>query len=377
MTMRILVVNWQDRENPQAGGAESHLHEVFGGLADRGHDVRAVVSGWPGSVPRATLDGIEVTRVGRRYTFPLHVRTAVRRELQRRPVDVVIEDINKIPLCTPSWVPGPVVGLVPHLFGTTAFAEAAWPLAATVWASERRIPGVYRTTWFEVISEGTANDLERRGLDRNRITVIHPGIDHTVYVPARIDERDPRPTLLLVGRLKRYKGIDVVLRATAILAARDCPVRLEIAGRGDDRGRLERLVDGLGLRHVVTFLGWISEAEKVRRLQRTWVAVYPSPKEGWGLVNIEAAACGTPVVASDSPGLRESVREGQSGFLVSHGDATAWADALEPLLRDPTATGRLRVGAVAYASQFSWDRAVSATESHLLEVLRRQRGCAG
>jgi len=228
---------------------------------------------------------------------------------------------------------------------------------------------VYRSTSFEVISQGTARDLERRGVDRERIRVIHPGIDHAVYVPAMTDERATRPTILFVGRLKKYKGIDVVLRAAAILAARHLPLRLEIAGKGDDRGRLEKLVDDLDLRDAVTFLGWIPDAEKVRRLQRAWVAVYPSPKEGWGLVNIEAAACGTPVVASDSPGLRESVREGHSGFLVSHNDATAWANALEPLVRDAEASGRLRAAAIQYASRFSWDRAIGATESHLLEVL--------
>lgn len=375
--MRILVINWQDRENPQAGGAEIHLHEIFGGLAERGHDVRAVVGGWPGCAPRTTLDGIQVTRIGRRYTFPLHVGSAVRRELRRRPADVVVEDINKIPLYAPGWVRAPVVALVPHLFGATAFAEVAWPLAAAVWASERWIPRGYRTTFFQAISEGTATDLVRRGVDRDRITVIRPGIDHSAYVPSPTGEREPWPTLLYVGRLKKYKGIDVVLRATALLVARDCPVRLEIAGQGSDRERLESIVDTLGLRNAVTFLGWISEADKIGRLQKAWVAVYPSPKEGWGLVNVEAAACGTPVVASDSPGLNESVRDGVSGFLVAHQDAGAWADALEPMLRDPEASRRLRNGAVDYAARFSWDRAAGETESHLREVLARPSGAHG
>jgi len=362
-----MVINWQDRENPQAGGAEIHLHEIFGGLTGRGHEVRAVVGGWPGCSPRATLDGIEVTRVGSRYTFPLHVRAAVRHEIERHPVDVVIEDINKIPLYTPTWVEQSVIGLVPHLFGATAFAEAPWPLAAGVWASERRIARAYRTTPFEAISEDTALDLERRGIDRRRVRVIHPGIDHTLYVPS--PKRASRPTLLYLGRLKRYKGIDVLLRATAILVARGCRVHLDIAGQGDDRRRLEQETRKLGLENTVTFCGWIPEAEKIRRLQQAWVAAYPSPKEGWGLVNIEAAACGTPVVASDSPGLRESVRHGRSGFLVAHGDATAWANALEPLLRDPEYATRVRAGAIEYAARFSWDRAVRATESHLHEVL--------
>jgi hypothetical protein len=80
--LRVLVVNWLDRENPLAGGAEMHLHEVFGRLAARGHDVTALVSGWPGCEPRASLDGIDVHRSGRRYTFSLTAPGYFRRHLR-------------------------------------------------------------------------------------------------------------------------------------------------------------------------------------------------------------------------------------------------------------------------------------------------------
>src|SRR5215216_4553543 len=114
--VKILVVNWQDRENPQAGGAEIHLHEIFGRLAARGHDVTLLCGGWPGSPPHATLDGIEVHRVGTRYTFPFLVRDYYRKHLRRFQHDVLVEDINKIPLYTPRWGAARVVALVPHLF---------------------------------------------------------------------------------------------------------------------------------------------------------------------------------------------------------------------------------------------------------------------
>ncbi len=72
--LRVLLVNWQDRENPQAGGAEIHLHEIFGRLAAAGHEVTLLCGGWPGCPPRVRLDGIDVHRVGTRHTFPLHAR---------------------------------------------------------------------------------------------------------------------------------------------------------------------------------------------------------------------------------------------------------------------------------------------------------------
>ena len=370
--LRVLLVNWQDRENPEAGGAEVHLHEIFGRLARRGHEVRAVVGGWRGAPRRTTLDGIGITRVGGRYTFPLGVRKAVRRELEAQPADLVVEDINKIPLFTPRWIRMPVVGLVPHLFGRTAFAEASWPVASLVWSLERRIPATYRETPFQVISEGTADDLVARGIDRGLIEVIPPGIDHSVYRPAEPSVRYDEPTVVYVGRLKRYKGLENVLRAIGLLR-QDVPgLRFRIAGRGDDRSRLERCCRRLGLADVVRFEGFVTEEEKVRLLRRAWVAVYPSPKEGWGIVNIEAAACGTPVVASDSPGLRESVASGVSGWLVEHADPEAWADAIRPLLAGPHAADGMRRGCLEHAGRFSWDRAADETEAHLLGVLARR-----
>ena len=121
--MKILLVNWQDRDNPQAGGAEIHLHEIFGRLAAKGHDVTLLCGGWPGSPPRVTLDGIQVHRVGTRYSFPALARRYYNQHLRSQPFDVLVEDINKIPLYTPRWGARHVVALVPHLFGETAFQE--------------------------------------------------------------------------------------------------------------------------------------------------------------------------------------------------------------------------------------------------------------
>src|SRR5689334_2423300 len=113
--MNLLLVNWQDRENPHAGGAEIHLFELFTRLAARGHRVRLVCSGWPGAPEKATIGGIEVTRTGGRHSFALLGRGAVRRALRAERPDIVVEDVNKLPLFTPWLWHGPHVTLIPHL----------------------------------------------------------------------------------------------------------------------------------------------------------------------------------------------------------------------------------------------------------------------
>ena len=367
--MKILLVNWNDRDNPHAGGAEIHLHEIFGRLARAGHTIDLVASGWPGAAPEADVHGLHVRRVGGRHSFALRARAAVRRQLARGRYDVLVEDINKLPLFLPTLTRLPFCALVPHLFGATAFREASWPIAAVVCAAERPIPWVYRRAWFQAISTSTRDDLVRRGVASARIEVIYPGVDTAWYAPDPTVARAAAPTFLYVGRLKRYKGVETALRALAQARAIRPDIVLEIAGQGDYRGRLERLAQALGVAHGVRFLGFVAEAEKRRRLRQAWAVVFPSPKEGWGISNMEAAACATPALASDSPGLRESVRDGETGFLVPHGDPQALAQRMLALAADPALVARLGRGGRAFAEQLSWERAARATAAHLERVI--------
>ena len=363
--MRILVVNWNDRENPQAGGAEIHLHELFGRIANWGHEVRLIASGWPGCTLAAVVDGIQVTRVGGRHSFALHARGAVRRALRQTPFDVVVEDINKIPLFLPTLTRLPFVAIVPHLFGSTAFAEASVPMAMVVWAAERPIPWVYRNAAFHAISESTRDDLVRRGVPAERVVVIHPGVNTQAYRPDPATPRTTRPTFLYLGRLKRYKGVEFAIRAVAAARTTRPDITLDICGQGDDRPRLERVAVEHRVSDAVRFLGYVSEDEKRRLLHRAWAVVFPSPKEGWGITNVEAAACGTPALASDSPGLRESVQNRVTGYLVPHGDVPALADRMLALAADPSMVERLGQAARRFAEGLSWDSAARATLAHI------------
>ena len=363
--MRLLLVNWQDRDNPQAGGAEIHLHEIFGRLAAAGSDVTLLCGGWPGCEPRVTLDGITVIRVGTRYTFPFLARKVFQRELAPSHFDLLVEDVNKVPLYTPRWNGPPVVALVPHLFGSTAFREFSAPLASAVWLAERPLGRAYAGVPFQAISMSTAADLAERGIPRSMVEVIYPGIDTVAYTPQE-GMRAERPVFAYLGRLKKYKGVHLVIRAFA--AMDHDTATLEIAGAGDYRPALERLAASLDLGARVRFLGRIDETEKLALLRRAWALVFASPKEGWGITNLEAAASGTPVVASNSPGIRESVRDGETGFLVPHGDIRAMAAAMSQLAHDPVLVRKLGAQARLFAETFTWRRAAEETTRHLERV---------
>lgn len=363
--MRILVLNWLDRDNPQAGGAELHLHETFGRLAERGHQVDLVCSGWDAAPPHVRLDGIDVHRCGGRYTHALCARGRARALIRERRPDVVVEDLNKIPLFAPLWSEVPVLLLVHHLFGETAFAEAGFPLAATTWLLERPIPRVYAGVPVVAVSESTRSDLVARGVGDARIAVIPNGLDHDLYRPGPAHGRFPDPTLLCLGRVKRYKRIELTLEALVQVRTTIPDARLLVAGTGDHEPALRAYAERLGLGNAVEFLGFVSEPRKVELLQRAWVHVFTSPKEGWGLTNLEAAACATPSVVSDSPGLRESVLDGRTGWRVPHGDVPALVAALTTALQDAPERARRGQAALEFAAGFTWDRTAREMERAL------------
>jgi glycosyltransferase involved in cell wall biosynthesis len=366
--VRVLVLNWQDRTNPQAGGAEVHLHEIFGRLAARGHEVTLLASGFAGAAQRDRLDGIEVHRVGGRHSYTLAARSYYQTRLAGGGWDVVVEDLNKVPLFTPLWVRTPLVLLVHHLFGATAFREASAPFAAATWLLEQPIPLLYRGLPVQVVSESTAADLAARGMPRENMRVIHNGVDTEFFFPDPGVARSAVPTFLYVGRLRKYKRVDHAIAAMAELEARGVPGELVIAGRGEDEVRLRAEAERLRVGHRVRFEGFVTEERKRELLRSCWATVQPSPKEGWGITNVEAAACGTPAVASDSPGLRESVLHGRTGTLYPHGDIRAFADALAALAGDPARVEALGRQARDFSLGYTWERAAELTEEHLAEV---------
>jgi glycosyltransferase involved in cell wall biosynthesis len=176
-----------------------------------------------------------------------------------------------------------------------------------------------------------------------------------------------------VGRLERYKKVDVVLRAAARLVERFPELQIDIIGRGSDRARLERVAAEVGLADRTHFAGFVSDDERDRLLAAARVCVCPSAKEGWGLSVIESNALGTPNVATDAPGLRDSVRDGETGFLVPEGDVEAFAARMGSLLGDDTLAERMSAAAIAWSRDFDWDRTAARMEASLEAVQRESR----
>jgi len=355
-TLKILALNWRDISHPEAGGAEVDLREFFRVASRCGHEITLFTARYDGAARREDAAGYRIQRDGNRFTVYLAAVKAYRRELARGKFDVILDDINGVPWFTPFYVHEPVVALLNHLVRRTFFQELPLPLAALGWIAEASIPSVYRNVPIMVRTEMFRKELADAGYSTKNIHVVHSGLDHDTYRPG--GEKAPVPTLIFVGPIKTYKHPEVALRVVAALAPYFPDLQLDIVGwdRNGLSVELIRLAKRLGIGDRVEFHGWLPENEKVALLQRAWALLQPSEREGWSYAVMEAAACGTPAVATAVGGMRESVHHGFTGFLVPYGDERAFGQAVRRIIADDGLRRRLSAGALEWARQFSWER---------------------
>lgn len=368
--MNILIFNWQDKKNPLAGGAEVHLHEIFSRIVEMGHRVTLFCSSFPGASPSDSIKGINIIRKGGRYLFNFRVLWHYFVKFRREQYDVVIDDMNKIPFFTPLYVHHPLFVIVHHLFGKSIFLEAPFPVALYVYLAEKigywlckvkRVPMI-------VVSPSTKQELLNLGYSEEQISIVHNCVDHTVYKPNE-SERSATPLISYVGRLKKYKSVEHLLRAFREVA-NDIPhVKLLIIGDGDYKAELEKMSLELGIASSVRFTGFVDEETKVKLLQQSWFSVNPSSKEGWGLTVVEANACGTPVIASNVPGLRDSIQDNVTGLLYEYGNVAELSEKMKLLLNDSALRKRLTDAAHRWSLTFDW----SVSAQKMLDIINNKR----
>jgi len=368
--MRILLLNWQDIKNPAGGGAEVYLHQIFKRLAAHGHDITLLCSQFAGAPKEEIIDGIRIVRRGNRNLFNFTVPIEYMRRFRGEHYDIVIDDLNKIPFYTPIYVKEPLLGMVMHLFDKSIFKEASFPAASYVYCSEKLAMSVYRNTPLVAISESTSKELLSHGCRQENIFIVPCAVNHTAYrqIPgiARTESM-----IGYVGRIKKYKSVDHLLRAFAIVLKVIPDAKLVIIGEGDGKPAFEQLSHELRIEHATTFTGFLPMEEKVRLLNQMQIVVNTSAKEGWGLTVTEANACGTPAVASDVPGLRDAVIDGETGLLYEYGNIEQLAEKILLLLRDENLRSRLTKGALEYAQSLTWDKSAGIMLNVIEQVLQR------
>jgi len=362
----VHMLSWRDLADVEAGGSEVHAATVARLWAEAGVDVTLRTSYAQGQAPVVTRDGYRVIRrAGRYLVFPRAVGSEVLGRQGDR--DALVEIWNGMPFFSPVWNRGPGVILLHHvhaeMWKMVLGDEAPWAakLGDTI---ERRIaPLAYRKSRIVTLSPSSKDDIiELLHLPASNIDVISPGIDPR-FSPG--GERATAPLVMAVGRLVPVKRYDHLIRSVAHARRRHPQLTLTIVGEGYEREALDHVAREFEGGEWVTFAGHITDAELVDLYRRAWLVTSASAREGWGMSLTEAAACGTPAVATRIPGHTDAVIDGQTGVLVERDDETAMGSAIGDLIADHERRAALSRAAIEHAAGFSWE----ATAAGIMRVL--------
>jgi glycosyltransferase involved in cell wall biosynthesis len=351
--LRILILSWRDPQNPKAGGAELFTHEVARRLVARGDTVEWFTAMFPGAARDVELDGVHIVRGGRQWSVHIAAMRRYRRRL-RDSFDVVIDEVNTIPFFTPLWADIPHLLLIFQLAREVWWHESAFPLSAVGYAAEPWYLRAYRRSGALTISASTETDLRRLGFV-GAIKVLPIGLE-PMKVPSV--PKEATSTFLYVGRMAPSKRVHEIIQAFGRYRTTGRDGKLWLIGEGtnDYLETLHKLVAQLGLNRTVEFLGRVAPDVKHERMARAHVLLMASVREGWGLSIAEANMCGTPAVVYDVPGLRDAVRNGETGFVVPP-TPESLAHGMERLTDNRDLYEQLRQAARQWSATFSFDAA--------------------
>jgi glycosyltransferase involved in cell wall biosynthesis len=372
---RIHVLAWRDLDDVEAGGSEVHIHEIARRWAAAGLEVTHRTSWAQGQPTEAVRDGYKIIRrAGRHMVFPRAAFT----ELTGRtgPRDVLVEIWNGMPFLSPAWCWGPRVVFLHHIHAEMWKMVLPPSIARFGDILERRIaPPLYRRTPIVTLSESSKREMvDDVGFSDSQVSVVHPGIDPRFSPGAGgAADRSPRPLAVAVGRLAPVKRYDELVRAAAVARRQVPDLELHIVGEGYERPLIESTIEEVDGTDWVTLRGHVADDELIDLYRRAWIVTSASAREGWGMTLTEAAACGTPAVATRIAGHEDAVVDQVSGVLTGP-DAESLGAAMAEVLGDGHRLDQLRKGALARAGSLTWDQtAVDVTRVLADTVARRRR----
>jgi glycosyltransferase involved in cell wall biosynthesis len=348
--MKILWLNWRCWINPAMGGAEVFTHEVAKRWVLLGHDITLFTSKFPGCKDEETIDGVKIVRAGGKFTVYRQAKKYYADRFKEEGFNVIIDEINTQPFFAQKFAKKSerVITLIHQLAREFWFYETPFPVSYIGYHYlEDRWLKQYVDVPTVTVSKSTQDDLMLLGF--KNISIVPQGLN---FVPlTTLPAKNLKPVVVFSGRLKKAKRPDHAIKAFTRVRDKIPDAELWVFGDGPFRKKLEQLSCPR-----VKFFGHLDNIKRRELLGQSWVLMVPGLREGWGLNIIEANALGVPCVAYNVPGLKDSVKNNETGLLVQSGNIEDLADATISLLEDTTRRQTLSLNALEYAKEFNWDR---------------------
>jgi glycosyltransferase involved in cell wall biosynthesis len=270
----------------------------------------------------------------------------------RKNYDVIVDSENGIPFFTPLFSTKPVVLLIHHVHQEVFIEYMKFPFSYFARFVEGKVmPWVYKNRTIVTVSRSTRKEIIKNKIGKEtQIKIINPGVD----IEGIKVKKTPFPSFIYLGRLKPYKNIDIAIKAFDKVSKKNPNAKFFIVGEGDSLQSLMQLSESLNLSGKIKFFKKVSENKKISLLSQSWVSIQPSQVEGWGITVIEANACKTPVIASNTNGLKDSIVDGKTGILASVRDINGFSSAMENLIQNSSKRNILSKQAYTWSKKFNW-----------------------
>jgi glycosyltransferase involved in cell wall biosynthesis len=358
--LRVLWFNWRDIKHPDAGGAEVLTHEVMRRLIKKGYDMTLFAAQIPSGLRNEKIDDINIIRCGGTYTVYNKAKEYYKK--YKNCYDLVIDEINGKPFLTPKFVKEkPVLALFHQMVREEWFYEVHFPLNYILYHYfEKKWLSYYKNIPIVTVSNSSKEDLV--GIGIKKIFIVSEGLNVTPL--SEVQQKESKPTVVFIGRLKRHKLPHHAIQAFSLIKREIPDAKMWIIGDGYMLNELRKT----NVKDLI-FYGRVKNDLKYELLSRAHLVLVPSVREGWGLVVIESNAMGTPVVAYDVPGLRDSVRDGETGLLIKENSPSTLAFSAISLLKDTKRLNLLSSNALAFSKKFSWDNTANEFDRIIKNII--------
>lgn len=368
--MKILILNWKDIKNPKSGGAEILTHEIAKRFVKKGHEVTLFASYFKGAKKRENIEGVIIIRDGeldlRALKNSVHYKAYryYKKNLIGK-IDVIIDEVHGMPFFAKFYAREKVVALICEVADDIWFRMLSFPWNYIGWCLERVYLFFYKGISVLTISESTKKELIDSGLAAKEITVLPMGITR---FPARKIKKEKTPTLIFVGRLNKMKGVEDAINAVAQASKKIKNLKLWIVGQGEPEymNYLKTLVRDKWITDQIIFWNYVSQQKKFELMGKSHAIIVPSLREGFGLIVPEAGSVGTPAIAYDVHGLRDTIKNKKNGFLVNK-TPLYLAKGIESLFNQKNSYSRLSKSAYEESKSYDWEN----TAKIALTVLKK------
>lgn len=367
----ILFLSWRDIRSSKMGGAEIYTHEILRRLDMEKYKIIHFSCYEEGLKEDEVIDGVNYIRFGGFLKVIFNARKFYK--LNCLEIDYVVNQCNSHRFFTRFYVEDKKrVFFIHQLTREIWDLKLSFPLNLLGKLSENFLLKLNKNDPTMTVSKSTKDDLLQLGFKDELVKIIPEGISFKHLKEEEFLKKEKEPTFIYVGRFSEYKGIDKVCKAFSKIKSRYKDAKLWIVGKKNDdyiKSVLEPIFELENINILnnsdIVFHGFVNENRKLELMGRAHALIFPSLREGWGLIITEAAAVGTPSIGYNSPGIRDAIDYGKTGWLCQDNSVDTIVSYMEKIINDKDSYEEMRIKAYEYSLNFHWDKSAKVMDKFI------------